>query len=166
MEAHIKTQKEMNDEFREEIEACYNSPDNRSIADKRRAMVDFYSRVVAVDEETLCNRYRELKYAVDLGLSFMIGVPISIAMSCVISYLISASEHTDLLGFLEKFVIAAIFFAVFVRLLLMVKRTHLSDKVLLLYPMEMKLLENKLLQTDAYEITVKVLPDNPNIPKE
>lgn len=114
-------------------------------------MIEVYSQNTT-NEAVLCERYRELKYATDYAISDRLGMCIGGATSLFISV---AMTITQVYGALFAFLLICAFGGVIVTvtawLVRWAKQLYMKNEVLLLYPLEIKLLEDKLFQDSDYD---------------
>ena len=169
MKAKVRKHKYNENDFISKVNGIYDNKDHKSIAQQRQALIEVYSQGIA-DEAVFCDRYREIKYDVDHALSDRIGMCISGATSLFIAIAMLITQVYDpLCAIVRICVFGGVISAITALFIRWAKRLYMKNKVLFLYPLEMKLLEDKLFQDaahDTYEITGTALPDDPDVTAE
>lgn len=149
--------------FNSQVNKTYADFADRSIADRRRALINFYSEATA-DEDVLCKRYRDLKYDTDHSLSSLLGLLLGAMASLFITAADRFLNQLDLFSGLSwTYIFAAIFIAVGYAFIRGLKKVCMNNKVLFLYPLEMELIEKELSQGKAPqtgETPTEPSPDN------
>lgn len=78
------------EEFNSKIKELYANSADKPVAELRRAVAEFYSKFTA-DEDTLFERYRELKYQLEqscsIGLSMYVSVFTSVFVASAVKYI-------------------------------------------------------------------------------
>ena len=78
------------EEFNSKIKELYANSAEKPVAELRRAVAEFYSKFTA-DEDTLFERYRELKYQLEqscpIGLSMYVSVFTSVFVASAVKYI-------------------------------------------------------------------------------
>lgn len=148
--------------FTTRINKTYADFADRSIADRRRALIQFYLESTA-DEDVLCKRYRNLKYDTDHSLSCLLGLLLGAMASLFITAADRFLNQLDLFsGLLWTYIFAAIFIAFGYAFIWGLKKVCMNNKVLFLYPLEMELIENELSQGKAPQTGVTPTEPSPD----
>ena len=135
--------------FNSQVNKTYADFADRSIADRRRALINFYSEATA-DEDVLCKRYRNLKYDTDHSLSSLLGLLLGAMASLFITAADRFLNQLDLFSGLSwTYIFAAIFIAFGYAFIWGLKKVCMNNKVLFLYPLEMELIEQELSKDKA-----------------
>ena len=151
-------------DFRSKVDAIYSDTKHPSIHEKKKELIAFYAKTDATEEE-LFGRYKELKYKVEQSFSLALGICIGV---------FTAIFATSVMDYIEMFVwLRAILLLIVSGLLTYascriviqgITLIYMKKADLLLYPIEIELLEQRLLQdTDTEEpAVVEPSTDAPN----
>ena len=142
------------EEFNSKIKELYGNSADKPVAELRRAVAEFYSKFTA-DEDTLFERYRELKYQLEqscsIGLSMYVSVFTSVFVASAVEYI---EEPVLIKGLLLMVSGGLLTYALGNFVIRRARNIYMSKKILLVYPLEIELLEQQLLQDTNAEAPV------------
>lgn len=142
------------EEFNTKIKELYANSADKPVAELQRAVAEFYSKFT-VDEDTLFERYRELKYQLEqscpIGLSMYVSVFTSVFVASAVKYI---EESVLLKGLLLMVAGGLLTYALGSFVIQRARNIYMRKKILLVYPLEIELLEQQLLQDTNAEAPV------------
>ena len=154
MDAKKNKQLYTKEEFNSKIKELYANSADKPVAELRRAVAEFYSKFTA-DEDTLFERYRELKYQLEqscpIGLSMYVSLFTSVFVASAVKYI---EESVLLKGLLLMVAGGLLTYALGSFVIRRARNIYMKKKILLVYPLEIELLEQQLLQDTNAEAPV------------
>lgn len=142
-------------DFRSKVESIYSDTKNQSIYKKKKELIAFYSETDAT-EEKLFWRYRELQYKVGQSFPLALSMCISVFTAVFVTSAIDYMEMFILLKAILLLIVSGLLTYASCKIVIQgIKLIYMKEADLLLYPIEIELLEQRLLQdTDTEKPTV------------